>query len=355
MSSATSQQDDTARLLDQVSSAIERRQALRIRGADSKAFLGRRVQAEDIDTRTHSGVVHYDPTELVITVRAGTRVSDLNTLLAAQGQHLPPESPDFAGQATVGGMVASALAGPRRPWAGSVRDFVLGTRVITGHGQHLRFGGEVMKNVAGYDFSRLLAGSHGCLGLITEVSLKVLPLPRKACSLALETDASTAMSLLTQWRRDDLPVSGAFHWKERLHVRLEGGEATVDAARARVGGEQIDPSIWADLRERKLKFFDSGLPLWRLSVPWQTRLAPLPGDTLVDWAGAQRWLASDAQSQNIRELATSLGGHADCYTPGIDDSPFQPLPKVLMRFHKRLKAQVDPHSIFNHGRMYAGL
>lgn len=355
MSGAIPQQDDTARLLDQVRAAIQRRQVLRIRGGDSKAFLGRQVEGEELDTRSHSGVVHYDPTELVVTVRAGTRVGDLNALLAAEGQNLPPEAPDFDGRATVGGMVASALAGPRRPWAGSVRDFVLGARVITGQGRHLRFGGEVMKNVAGYDFSRLLAGSQGCLGLITEVSLKVLPLPRKACSLALDVDAASAMDMLTQWRRGDLPVSGAFHWKQRLHVRLEGGEATVDAARARLGGEEIDAGIWAELRERKLNFFNTSLPLWRLSVPWQTRLEPLPGEVLLDWAGAQRWLASDAPPRSIREIAASLGGHATCYTPGIDDSPFQTLPEALMRFHQRLKAQVDPHGLFNRGRMYAGL
>jgi len=232
---------------------------------------------------------------------------------------------------------------------------VLGARVITGQGQHLRFGGEVMKNVAGYDFSRLLAGSHGCLGLITEVSLKVLPLPRKACSLVLEVDAEQALSMLTRWRRDDLPVSGAFHWKQHLHVRLEGGEATVDAARARLGGEPIDAGVWTELRERRLPFFDSGPALWRLSVPWQTPLQPLPGEVLLDWAGAQRWLASEAPPQQIHRLAASLSGHATCYAAGADDSPFQPLPEIMMRFHKRLKAQVDPKGIFNPGRMYADL
>ena len=355
MSGIIPQQDDTPRLLDQVQSALQQGHGLRIRGGDSKAFLGRRVEGQELDTRSHTGVVHYDPTELVVTVRAGTLVSDLNALLASEGQNLPPEAPDFNGRATVGGMVASALAGPRRPWAGSVRDFVLGARVITGQGQHLRFGGEVMKNVAGYDFSRLLAGSHGCLGLITEVSLKVLPLPRKACSLVLEVDAEQALSMLTQWRRDDLPVSGAFHWKQRLHVRLEGGEATVDAARARLGGEPIDAGVWTELRERRLPFFDSGPALWRLSVPWQTPLQPLPGEVLLDWAGAQRWLVSNAPPQQIRQLATALGGHATCYTADADDSPFQPLPEIMMRFHQRLKAQVDPKGIFNPGRMYADL
>ncbi|WP_397475044.1 glycolate oxidase subunit GlcE [Pusillimonas sp.] len=355
MPSAFPEKDDSIRLVDQVHKALEAKQALRIRGGDSKAFLGRPVQAIEIDTRSHTGVVHYDPTELVVTVRAGTPVSKLNTLLAANGQHLPPEAPDFNGRATVGGMVAGALAGPRRPWAGSVRDHVLGCRVIDGQGRHMRFGGEVMKNVAGYDFSRLMAGSHGCLGLITEVSLKVLPLPRKTFSLALEIEPKAAMKLLAQWRSKAMPISGAFHWKQRLHLRLEGGEAIVDAARMQLGGEETSPGIWTDLRERRLAFFDSAMPLWRLSVPWQAPLLPLPGQILLDWAGAQRWLTSDASPQDIRSAAQSLGGHATCYTPKASDSPFQPLPEVLMRFHRSLKKQVDPQHMFNPGRMYAGL
>ena len=355
MREAIADHDDSARLLDQVRTALESGESLRIRGGDSKAFLGRPVDAAELDTRRHTGVVQYDPTELVVTVRAGTRLRDLNAVLAAQGQHLPPEAPDFDGSATVGGMVAAALAGPRRPWAGSVRDFVLGCRVISGQARHMRFGGEVMKNVAGYDFSRLLAGSQGCLGLITEVSLKVLPLPRAACSLVLEIDAEPALDKLRQWRRDDLPISGAFHWNRQLHVRLEGGEATVAAARARLAGAEAGAEIWDELREQRLAFFAPDTPLWRVSVPWQTPLTPLPGNTLLDWAGAQRWLLSDAPAEQIRDLAKSLGGHATCHTPAVDDSPFQPLPDALMRFHQNLKTQVDPRGVFNPGRMYANL
>lgn len=349
------EKDDSMRLVDEIREALQKNQPLRIRGGDSKAFLGRPVQASEIDTRSHTGVVHYDPTELVVTVRAGTPVSQLNEILAANVQHLPPEPPDFDGRATVGGMVASGLAGPRRPWAGSVRDHVLGCRVIDGGGRHMRFGGQVMKNVAGYDFSRLVAGSHGCLGLITEVSLKVLPLPRKTFSLALEIAPEIGMRRLAQWRGTAMPISGAFHCGRRLHLRLEGGEAIVDAARMQLGGEATTPNIWADLRERRLAFFDSALPLWRLSVPWQAPLLRLPGNTLLDWAGAQRWLASNASPQSIHSAAQSVGGHATCYTPQASESPFQPLPKMLMRFHKSLKEQVDPQGVFNPGRMYAGL
>lgn len=355
MHSPIAQHDDSERLLDQVRNAHDRGESLRIRGSDSKRFLGRPVDAPELDTRTHTGVVHYDPTELVITVRAGTRLKDLNALLASEGQHLPPEAPDFDGAATVGGMVGTALAGPRRPWAGSVRDFVLGCRVISGEAKHLRFGGEVMKNVAGYDFSRLLAGSLGCLGLITEVSLKVLPLPRASQSLELELDETSATARLTQWRRDNLPITGAFYWNQRLHVRLEGGEASVRTAGEILGGAPAGPSVWNDLRERRLAFFNSPAPLWRLSVPWQAPPTKLPGTTLTDWGGAQRWLISDAPAEVVRDLAASLGGHATCYTQDAADSPFHPLPEPLMRFHKRLKAQVDPKGVFNPGRMYVDL
>ena len=193
--------DDSERLVAEVSQAWANGAPLRIRGGNSKAFLGRPVHGTPIDTRSHRGVVSYDPTELVITARAGTPVAELNATLDAAGQMLPCEPPTFEGAATVGGMVAAGLAGPRRPWSGSVRDFVLGCRVITGQAKHLRFGGEVMKNVAGYDVSRLLAGSFGCLGLITEVSLKVLPKPRAVGSLMLELDAAEALRELSAWRR----------------------------------------------------------------------------------------------------------------------------------------------------------
>src|SRR5690606_32051781 len=353
MSGAIAPHDDTARLLDQVCNAMECGQALRIRGGDSKAFLGRRVQAGELDTRAHTGIVHYDPTELVVTVRAGTLLSELNALLASEGQNLPPEPPDFGGRATVGGMVASAVAGPRRPWSGSVRDFVLGARVITGQGKHLRFGGEVMKNVAGYDFSRLLAGSHGCLGVITEVSLKVLPLPRASQSLCLDVDADSALRLLAQWKRENLPISGACHWDNRLHIRLEGGRASVEAACARLNATPISDQVWEDLREHRLPFFQTPRTLWRLSVPATTALADFPGDVLLDWGGAQRWVKSDAPAREIRRIAAALRGHATCYTPGVDDNPFDPLRPEILRLLLRLKAQLDPARLFNPGRMYA--
>jgi len=347
--------DASDALLEQINQALHSETTLRIQGANSKGFLGRATVGEVLDTRSHRGIVSYDPTELVITARCGTPLSELAETLDAARQMLPCEPPRFGDGATVGGMIASGLSGPRRPWSGSVRDFVLGTRVITGHGKHLRFGGEVMKNVAGYDLSRLMAGSFGALGVITEVSLKVLPKPRQTLSISLEIDSDRALQLLAQWGQQPLPISAACHDGQRLHVRLEGGEGSVAAAHDRLGGEPLDASFWTDLNEHRLSFFNDAQPLWRLSLPHNTAPLSLPGRQLIDWAGAQRWLKSDAQAVQIRQAVEAVGGHATCYTAGLIDSPFQPLSPALLHYHHRLKQQLDPRRIFNPGRLYAEL
>lgn len=349
--------DASGALLEQVNQAIHAGMPLRIQGSNSKAFLGREVAGEILDTRQHRGIVTYDPTELVITARAGTPLSELSAALDAAGQMLPCEPPGFGDNgvddATVGGMIAAGLSGPRRPWSGSVRDFVLGTRVITGHGKHLKFGGEVMKNVAGYDLSRLLAGSFGCLGVITEVSLKVLPKPRMCTSIALEMDAAHALARLAEWGQQPLPISAACHDGQRLRLRLEGGEGSVAAAQDRLGGEAIAPAYWNELNTHRLDFFTDGRALWRVSVPNNTGVLDLPGEQLIDWGGAQRWLKSDASGAEIRAIVSQVGGHVTCYSHGTVDSPFEPLASPLMRYHRQLKAQLDPHGIFNPGQMYA--
>lgn len=347
--------DDSGALLDQVNQALQNATPLRIQGSNSKSFLGRNVAGEVLNTRSHRGIVSYDPTELVITARCGTPLVELFEVLDAAQQMLPCEPPAFGADATVGGMIASGLSGPRRPWSGSVRDFVLGTRVITGHGKHLRFGGEVMKNVAGYDLSRLMAGSYGSLGLITEVSLKVLPKPRLCQSISLEMDSDRALLRLAEWGQQPLPISAACHDGQRLHLRLEGGEGSVTAAHDRLGGELLDASYWADVNEHRLSFFDEDQPLWRLSLPNNTPKLSLPGRQLIDWGGAQRWLKSDAEATAIRSMAQDVGGHVTCYSHGLIDSPFQPLPDALMRYHQNLKQQLDPRGIFNPGRLYAEL
>ena len=347
--------DDSAALLEQVSQALQNATPLRIQGSNSKVFLGRIVAGEVLDTRSHRGIVSYDPTELVITARCGTPLSELAEALDQAQQMLPCEPPSFGDDATVGGMIASGLSGPRRPWAGSVRDFVLGTGVITGHGKHLRFGGEVMKNVAGYDLSRLMAGSYGALGVITEVSLKVLPKPRQCLSISLEMDSDRALLRLAQWGQQPLPISAACHDGERLHLRLEGGEGSVAAAHDRLGGERLEASYWTDLNEQRLRFFDEDQPIWRVSVPNNTPGLSLPGRQLIDWGGAQRWLKSDADASLIRAIVNEVGGHVTCYSHGLCDSPFQPLPETLLRYHRSLKQQLDPRGIFNPGRLYPEL
>ncbi len=345
--------DASEQLLDQVNQALASNAPLRIQGGNSKAFLGRAVQGTLLDTRAHRGIVTYDPTELVVTARAGTPLVELEAALDEANQMLPCEPPHLGEGATVGGMIAAGLSGPRRPWSGSVRDFVLGTRVITGQGKHLRFGGEVMKNVAGYDLSRLMAGSFGCLGVLTEVSLKVLPKPRLCRSLRVEMPVDRALLKLAEWGQQPVPITAASHDGQALHLRLEGGEGSVNAACDRIGGETLDVGYWNELREQRLGFFGDARPLWRLSLPTDTPVLALPGEQLIDWAGAQRWLKSDADAQTIRSIVSEVGGHAICFTAGATTSPFEPLGEPLLRYHRQLKTALDPQGIFNPGRMYS--
>lgn len=345
--------DASEHLLDQVNQALASKSPLRIQGGGTKAVLGRDVQGTLLDTRAHRGIVTYDPTELVVTARAGTPLAELEAALDEANQMLPCEPPHLGDGATVGGMIAAGLSGPRRPWSGSVRDFVLGTRVITGLGKHLRFGGEVMKNVAGYDLSRLMAGSFGCLGVLTEVSLKVLPKPRLCRSIRVEMPVDRALLKLAEWGQQPVPITAASHDGQALHLRLEGGEGSVNAACDRIGGQTLDARYWQDVREQRLGFFGDARPLWRLSLPTDTPVLALPGEQLIDWAGAQRWLKSDADAQTIRSIVNEVGGHAICFTAGATNSPFQPLAEPLLRYHRQLKAALDPQGIFNPGRMYA--
>jgi glycolate oxidase FAD binding subunit len=254
-------------------------------------------------------------------------------------------------------MVAAGLSGPRRPWGGAVRDAVLGAKLLTGKGERLNFGGQVMKNVAGYDVSRLLAGSLGSLGVILEVSLKVLPRPAKEITLVQEADAATALARLTAWQGKAWPLSASLHDGERLWIRLSGTHAGVNAAREALGGEESAYlSVWRQARDQTLPFFRADKPLWRLSVPPATPLMNLPGAWLTEWGGAQRWLMSEATAASIRAAAAGAGGHATLFR-GHDGTGevFQPLPPPLMALHKRLKAGFDPAGILNPGVMVEGL
>jgi glycolate oxidase FAD binding subunit len=355
MTQGTDRSDELAAA---VTAAFADKRPLRPVGGDTKQSSGRAVDAEPLSLTGHAGIVEYEPTELVVTARAGTPLAELESALEARGQMLGFEPPHLGAGATLGGTVACGLSGPRRPYAGSARDFVLGVRLLNGRGQALRFGGQVIKNVAGYDLSRLMAGAQGTLGVLLEVSLRVLPRPGCEVTLRHELDAVQALEAVNRWAGQPLPISAACHDGERLHLRLSGTEAGVDAARAILGGEADDQgeSWWADLRERRLPFFAGDVPCWRLAVASASAQPDLPGSWLIDWGGAQRWLRSDAEPDAVRSAATAAGGHATRIdVPGDGSSPFQPLPDALLGIHRRLKASLDPNGILNPGRLYAEL
>jgi glycolate oxidase FAD binding subunit len=285
----------------------------------------------------------------VVTARCGMRLADLEATLAAQRQMLAFEPPHFGAEATVGGCVAAGLSGPRRAAAGSLRDFVLGARLLAGTGEVLSFGGTVMKNVAGYDVARLLAGSLGCLGVILEVSLKVLPLPAQELTLRLELDEATALRKLNEWAGQPLPISASAWSDGRLALRLSGAPAAVNAAHARIGGETSDePAFWTSLREQTHPFFAGETPLWRLSLPSTAAPLALPGAsaTLIEWGGAQRWLRGPLAAAELRAKAASIGGHATCFRGSQRGEVFTPLAPALATIHQRLAAQFDPTGVF---------
>ena len=344
-------------LREQVTQAFEARRPLAVTGGGSKAFYGRNSEGTPLQVAGHRGILDYEPSELVLSARAGTPLADIEALLQEHGQMLAFEPPHFGPGATLGGTVACGLSGPRRPWTGAVRDFVLGVSILNGRGEPLSFGGRVMKNVAGYDLSRLMAGALGTLGVLTSVSVKVLPRPETEMTLGFDMDAARAIDACARRAASPLPLSGACHHAGRLHLRLSGSERGVQQARDRLGGERLDDgeSFWTALRDHRHPFFDSSRPLWRLSVPPATPPLDLPGDSLLDWGGAQRWLYTDTPAERIRAAARAAGGHATRFRGGDRDDVFQPLPAPLLALHKRLKQALDPAGILNPGRLYGDL
>jgi glycolate oxidase FAD binding subunit len=331
---------------------------LRLRGAGTKDFYGESLTGEIFDLSAWRGIVAYEPSELVITARCGTPLSELETVLAERAQFLAFEPPAFGADPTVGGVIASGLSGPRRMYAGAARDFVLGTRLLRADGELLRFGGEVMKNVAGFDVSRLLCGSLGILGIITEVSLKVLPLPRSEQTLRLELPPAAAVEFFNRWAGLPLPLSGAAWYQGSAWVRLSGAPSAVRAARERIGGEPVDAveaqTWWAGVRHCQLPLF-TRKTLWRLSLPPAAPPLALEGELLIDWGGALRWYAEPPQGAAVRALATAAGGTALCWRGPAPTSRFHPLSPTVVSLHRRLKARFDPRGIFNPGRLLSGL
>jgi glycolate oxidase FAD binding subunit len=331
---------------------------LRIRGSGSKDFYGGPLQGELLDVTPLRGIVDYEPSELVLTARGGTPLSEVEAALAERGQVLPFEPPRFGGAGTLGGAVAAGLSGPRRPYAGAVRDFVLGVRLLDGQGRHLRFGGQVIKNVAGFDVSRLAAGSLGTLGVLTEVTLKTLPRPPAQASLRFEMSEAQALRRLNEWASRPLPLSASCFRQGVLHLRLSGATAAVREACGKLGGETggDGDGLWDELRDQRAGFFTGAESLWRVSLPPTAPPLETTADQLIEWGGALRWLAGPQDAAALRRQAAQLGGHATLFR-GADKSAgaFQPLPDALLQLHRRIKAVFDPAGIFNRGRLHPDL
>ncbi|OGB00491.1 MAG: glycolate oxidase subunit GlcE [Burkholderiales bacterium RIFCSPHIGHO2_12_FULL_61_11] len=375
--------DVMSSIVERVQSAAATGTPLRLRGGGSKDFYGQALTGEILDMSPYAGVISYEPSELVVTARAGTRLAELEALLASQGQCLPFEPPHFqlhgaTGQATVGGMVAAGLSGPARASVGGVRDYMLGAQLLNGRAELLTFGGQVMKNVAGYDVSRLMVGAMGTLGVITEVSLKVLPVAPAEATLVFELAQSQALAQLHRWGGQPLPLNASC-WvcddsdgrpRERLFVRLRGAVAAVDSACARMlaqaGGTRLAnaqaAADWQACRDLALPFFARlapGCVLWRLSVAQTTPVLDLPWPQLVEWHGGLRWLWAPLDAAaSLRDVATKAGGHATIFVAGDAVSAgatgvFSPLKPPLDLIHRRLKAEFDPAGIFNPGRLSA--
>ncbi|MFP5344804.1 MAG: glycolate oxidase subunit GlcE [Gammaproteobacteria bacterium] len=350
--------DHSAALLASVQEALAQKIPLRIAGGNSKAFYGRQPAGTPLSVADHRGILRYEPGELVITARAGTPLSEIEAALDAHRQMLPFEPPHFGPGATLGGTIACGLSGPRRPYAGAARDFVLGVKIINGRGEILKFGGEVMKNVAGFDAARLMTGALGTLGILLEISLKVAPRPHHEVTLTRSCSAQQALETMTALARQPLPLSAACFSNDTLYLRLSGSESGVRAAREKIGGDLFSgqTSFWRQVREHTHDFFKSGTLLWRLSLPPAAPLLPLPGLWFIDWGGAQRWLRNPLPADVIRATAVKLGGHAMLFRGGEHTgSVFHPLPPALLALHKRLKNVFDPQGIFNPGRLYAEL
>ncbi len=356
-----------SRLIDQVQTARAQQASLDIRGGGTKAFYGQPPQGEPLDVRGLAGISSYEPSELVVTARGGTPLAELEAALADKGQCLPFEPPRFAAGGTVGGMVAAGLAGPARAAVGSVRDYVLGATLLNGRAELLSFGGQVMKNVAGYDVSRVLAGSMGILGVLCEVSLKVLPVPAATLTLRLEAEQAEAIRRLNEWGGQPLPLNASAWWDGMLVLRLSGAAAAVRSAAQLIGGEAIDAAtaagFWTGLRDHRDEFFvgaaravERGASLWRLSVPAVATPLKLSGEQLLEWGGAQRWICTSAPAAALREAAAAAGGHAVLFR-GQDKraGAFAPLQPPLDRLHQQLKNAFDPDRVFNRGRLVPGL
>lgn len=347
-----------ADLLDQVRNAVAAQRPLCIKGGNSKQYLGREQQGEPVDVSGYSGVVDYQPSELVITVRAGTTLSDMQQVLAQENQVLAGEPPEFDGKATVGGTLACNLSGPSRPWHGSIRDQVLGVRIINGKAEHLRFGGQVMKNVAGYDVSRLQAGAMGTLGILTEVTLKVIPKPESTVSVRRTIGANDSLRVMNEICRRPLPVTGACWYAGDMYIRLSGPMSVIGAAAEQLEGRVLpdDDGFWSRLREMELPFFADAKDLRCISLRSTRDHFSEDADWLIDWRGARRWLAAGGHRDSLDKHVRDAGGELSQVRGAEHGADVFPQRSAVYRqMLLRLKQALDPDGVFNPGRLYSWL
>ncbi len=346
--------DETSAIQQAVSHAIASETALQITAGNSKSFYARAPQGKQLSISGHQGIVNYHPSELVITARTGTRLSDIEQLLAEQGQMLAFEPPYFSPSATLGGCIAAGFSGARRPFTGSVRDFVLGCKIINGKGELLSFGGEVMKNVAGYDVSRLMVGAMGTLGVLLEVSLKVLPKPATEITRVFELNGAAALKKMQALSKQSLPLSGLNYDGHQLAVRLSGAEETIQVASQQLAGDVLIDAddYWRQCIEHQHAFFNTEDDLWRLSLPAASPEIALSGEWFYEWGGAQRWWKTTESKQSIFAMAASLEGHASLFrTQQRCTELFQPLPSGLKKLNGNIKQAFDPLGLFNPYRL----
>lgn len=367
-------QNRTQELQDRIRAAVNDKTMLNIVGGNTKHFYGNTGshKKDNIETNIHQGIISYEPSELVITARSGTPLKEIEALLAENNQMLPFEPPHFGEGATLGGAIATGLSGSRRAFTGSARDFVLGTKIISGKGDIMSFGGQVMKNVAGYDVSRLMVGALGTLGLLLEISIKVLPRPNVEVTQVIPMSQTDALKTMHQLNQTPLPFSGLAYENENLYIRLSGVASAVAAAQKKVGGERLDSNFnfWQQLNEQTHSFFENDKPLWRLSVPYVADMS-LNEKSFIDWAGALYWLYSEKPAEEIQHIATQQGGSATLFrtnqvkTSPVNTNPantnlditdrFPPLQAKIKQLQINLKLRFDPYGILNYGRLYSEL
>jgi glycolate oxidase FAD binding subunit len=355
--------DVSRRLVEQVKNAASTETGLNIVCRGTKEFMGRMPAGQAISVVEHSGIIEYLPVELVITARAGTSLEEIAATLDEHDQMLAFEPPTFAGRASIGGTLACNLSGPARPWSGGIRDSLLGLRIINGKGEHLKFGGKVMKNVAGYDVSRLQAGAMGSLGVITEVSLKVVPKPAARATVVQQMEIVEGIYTMNQAAGKHSSLSGACWLDEKVYLRFSGAQSAIDQATAKCSGDVLEngDEFWQALQEMRLDFFNRPGVLWRFSVKSTAVHFRGQADWLIDWAGALRWLrlppdASDSGRASIERAGASASGQAMLFRGGDrSEEVFHTQKDVAKKIHRRLKSAFDPHGLFNRGRLYSWL